>query len=194
MKHYFNMKESNSIILGVDPGTNILGFCIIHVENKTIRLIEMSVLQLRGFADHQQKLKQIYERLQSIIDRHQPTEMAIEAPFYAKNPQSLLKLGRAQGVAIAAGVAKNLKVWEYAPKKIKQSITGNGNATKEQVAAMLQQILNTPVNHQFLDATDALATAVCHTYQQGSPQFGNGQKFTSWEAFLNANPSRKKAL
>ncbi|MEY2949920.1 MAG: crossover junction endodeoxyribonuclease RuvC [Saprospiraceae bacterium] len=188
------MKKINSIILGVDPGTNILGFCIIQVEDKSIRLIEMSVLQLKGLPDHQQKLKQIYERLQSIIDRHQPTEMAIEAPFYAKNPQSLLKLGRAQGVAIAAAVAKNLKVWEYAPKKIKQSITGNGNATKEQVAAMLQQILNIPINPKFYDATDALATAVCHTYQQGTPQFGNGQKFTSWEAFLNANPSRKKAL
>ncbi len=100
----------------------------------------------------------------------------------------------APAIVLAAAVAKNLKVWEYAPKKIKQSITGNGNATKEQVAAMLQQILNIPINHQFLDATDALATAVCHTYQQGSPQFGNGEKFTSWEAFLNANPSRKKAL
>jgi crossover junction endodeoxyribonuclease RuvC len=182
--------ENNIKILGVDPGTNVLGYALISPGKSGILLLEMGVLHLKDFKEHQLKLKSIYERLQAIIERHQPSQMAIEAPFYAKNPQSMLKLGRAQGVAIAAAVALNVEVWEYSPKKIKQSVTGNGNATKEQVAAMLGQILKQPIHHKFLDATDALATALCHHFQHGNSKSYDIKKHTGWKSFIEANPKK----
>jgi crossover junction endodeoxyribonuclease RuvC len=182
-------KEKNIKILGVDPGTNVLGYALITSSGSSLQLIELGVLHLKEFKEHHLKLKTIYERLQAIIVRHQPTQMAIEAPFFAKNPQSMLKLGRAQGVAIAAAVALQLDVCEYSPKKIKQSVTGNGNATKEQVAAMLNQIMKQPIQHQFLDATDALATAVCHHFQTGKSTNLLG-KTKDWKSFIQANPKK----
>ena len=177
-------------LLGVDPGTNILGYAIIEIEKKKPILRDMGVIYPGKFKAHQEKLKHIFERLQSIIDIHQPREMAIEAPFYSKNPQSMLKLGRAQGVAIAAAMMKGVNITEYAPRKIKQSVTGKGNASKEQVAAMLSNILNFKVDDYYLDATDALATALCHFYQSGSVLKGQ-KRYNDWGSFLKDNPNRK---
>ncbi|MDX1941204.1 MAG: crossover junction endodeoxyribonuclease RuvC [Saprospiraceae bacterium] len=176
-------------ILGVDPGTNILGYGIIEVENKTIQLVDLGVLYLKEELEQPEKLKRIFERLQIIISEFKPSQMAIEAPFYGKNIQSMFKLGRAQGVAIAAAITKGLTVTEYSPKKIKQAVTGNGNAAKEQVAAMLGTILKADLSEQFFDATDALATAVCHYYQSTS-RLGAGKKSKDWNAFAKDNPDR----
>ena len=145
---------------------------------------------MKSLETHQLKLKKIFEELQLIIDKHGPREMAIEAPFFGKNVQSMLKLGRAQGVAIAAAITKGVPITEYSPKKIKQSVTGNGNAAKEQVAAMLSNILRVPIQHKYDDATDALATAICHHYQSGSPVKGK-KRYNDWSAFLNDNPDRE---
>lgn len=155
------------------------------------KLLELGVLQLQKMSSQQAKLKRIFERIQAVIDVYQPREMAIEAPFYGKNIQSMLKLGRAQGVAIAAAITKGLEICEYAPRKIKQSVTGNGNASKEQVAAMLQQILNAKLDHYALDATDALATAICHHFQSSSAIGKAGKRYDDWSAFLRDNPNRK---
>jgi len=176
-------------LLGIDPGTNVLGYAIIEIQNKKLRLIEHGVVKLAHLANHQLKLKKIFERIQQLIDIHQPKEMAIEAPFYGKNIQSMLKLGRAQGVAIAASITKGVEMTEYAPKKIKQSITGSGNASKEQVAAMLENILKTKLEHTTFDATDALATAVCH-YFQTSSLLGKSRQSGGWKGFLKDNPDR----
>jgi len=176
-------------ILGIDPGTNILGFGLLEIENKTMRLIDLGVVNLKKEEEQPEKLKRIFERLQEIIVQYQPREMAIETPFYGKNVQSMFKLGRAQGVAIAAAITKGLTVTEYSAKKIKQAVTGNGNASKEQVAAMLGTILKTDLNEQYLDATDALATAVCHYYQSTS-RVGSSTKGKGWSGFLKDNPDR----
>ena len=176
--------------MGVDPGTNVMGYAIIEVKGKKIALVEMGVVSMGKYDSHQMKLKQIFERLQAIIDRHQPEQMAIEAPFFGKNVQSMLKLGRAQGVAIAAAMTKGLEMAEYSPKSIKKSVTGNGNAAKEQVAAMLENILGQKLDTKYLDATDALGAAVCHFYQSGSV-LGGQKKYSSWESFLKDNPDRK---
>ncbi len=178
-------------ILGVDPGTNILGYGIIEVENKAIALIDLGVLYLKEETEQSEKLKRIFERLQKIITEFNPSQMAIEAPFYGKNVQSMFKLGRAQGVAIAAAITKGLTVTEYSPKKIKQAVTGNGNAAKEQVAAMLGTILRADLTDQYFDATDALATAVCHYYQSSS-RYGSGKKSKDWSTFIKNNPDRAK--
>lgn len=177
-------------LLGVDPGTNILGYALLNVDNRKLSLCDMGVIYPGKFETHQEKLKHIFERLQSIIDIYAPREMAIEAPFYAKNPQSMLKLGRAQGVAIAAAMMKGVDITEYSPRKIKQSVTGKGNASKEQVAAMLGNTLNFNIDDYYLDATDALATAVCHFYQSGSPLSGQ-KRYNDWGSFLKDNPGRK---
>lgn len=177
-------------LLGVDPGTNILGYALLDVAQKKMTLCDLGVIFPGKFSTHQDKLKHIFERLQSIIDTYQPSEMAIEAPFYAKNPQSMLKLGRAQGVAIAAAMMKGVGITEYAPRKIKQSITGNGNASKEQVAAMLGSILKFDAKEHGLDATDALAAAVCHFYQSSSVLKGQ-KRYGDWSSFLKDNPGRK---
>lgn len=176
-------------LLGIDPGTNVLGYAVIEIEKKKMRLLEMGVVHLKQFKEQSLKLKRIFERLQTIIDIHQPREMAIEAPFFGKNVQSMLKLGRAQGVSMAAAITKGLEITEYSPKKIKQSVTGNGNATKEQVAAMLSNILHFKIDDYYLDATDALATVVCHFYQSSSPLAGK-KKYDGWSSFINNNPDR----
>ncbi|MCB0596720.1 MAG: crossover junction endodeoxyribonuclease RuvC [Lewinellaceae bacterium] len=184
-------KKDTYRLLGVDPGTNILGYAIVEVEQKKLQLIDMGVIYLKKMQDHQDKLQHIFERLQSIIEIYQPREMAIEAPFYGKNPQSMLKLGRAQGVAIAAAITKGVRITEYSPKKIKQSVTGNGNAAKEQVAAMLSNILDFKLDGYYLDATDALATAVCHFYQSGSILSGK-KRYNDWGSYLKDNPGKAK--
>jgi len=178
-------------LLGIDPGTNILGYAIIEVRKNKLLLVTHGVLSLNHLDNHQLKLKKIFERIQQLIDQYSPREMAIEAPFYGKNVQSMLKLGRAQGVAIAAAITKGVEMTEYAPKKIKQSVTGNGNASKEQVAAMLETILQQKLDKISLDATDALAAAVCHHYQSNS-LFGRRGNYSGWKGFINDNPNRIK--
>lgn len=178
-------------MLGVDPGTNVLGYAVIETEGKYFRLLDFGVIHLRSLDDQQWKLKKIFEDLQIIITKYKPHEMAIEAPFFGKNVQSMLKLGRAQGVAIAAGITNGLSITEYSPKKIKQAITGKGNASKEQVAAMLRNILNRELDQQYLDATDALATAVCHFYQSSNHLTGKSGKFKGWQGYLKDNPERQ---
>src|ERR1043165_5691418 len=156
------MPVKDKIILGIDPGTLIMGYGILHVSGSKLSPLGIGVIKLEKYADHNLRLKKIFERIIGIIDQFKPDELAIEAPFFGKNVQSMLKLGRAQGVAIAAALSKNIPITEYSPKKIKMSITGNGNASKEQVAAMLQQILGLKEQHDYLDATDALGAAFCH--------------------------------
>jgi len=185
------MKER--IILGIDPGTSVLGYGLIHVKGNEIRLITMDVLRLEKITDHALKLEKIFNSCIEIIEKYNPDELAIEAPFFGKNVQSMLKLGRAQGVAIAAALSRKLTVNEYAPRKIKQSITGLGSASKEQVASMLQKTLHIPVETmpKKLDATDGLAAALCHYYQTKNPAL-MGSKSKNWESFIRANPGRIK--
>ena len=184
-------KQETYRLLGIDPGTNVLGYAVIEVQGNSIRLLDIGVVQLHRMTEHQLKLKHIFERLQTIIKIYEPREMAIEAPFYGKNVQSMLKLGRAQGVAMAAGIMMNVNITEYSPRKIKQSVTGNGNAAKEQVAAMLTQTLKVDLRNYDLDATDALATAVCHFYQSQSPLAGS-KRYKDWSGFLKDNPDKLK--
>ncbi len=186
------MKEEKRVrLLGVDPGTVVLGFAIIEATAKQIGILEIGVVHLKKYDNHYLRLQQIYQRLQRLIQNYGPREMAIEAPFYGKNVQSMLKLGRAQGVAMAAGMMHDVAITEYSPKKIKQSITGNGNATKEQVAAMLENILKVKLDDYVDDATDALATAICHHYQSQS-LFSSSKKYNNWENFLKDNRDRVK--
>lgn len=184
-----NAKHQTKRILGVDPGTNILGFAIIDCKKQQLKLVEMGVINLKSLGEQQFKLKRIFEDLQFLISKHQPDEMAIEAPFYGKNPQSMLKLGRAQGVAIAAAMVRGLEITEYMPKKIKLAVTGNGNASKEQVAAMLSSLLRADMSGQYLDATDALATAVCHHFKSEN-RLKTGKQYGGWGAFLKDNPDK----
>lgn len=187
------MKETvnpQKVILGIDPGTIVMGYGVISVNGQKISLISMGVVQLSKYEDTFQRLKIIAEKVKGLIENYKPNECAIEAPFFGKNVQSMLKLGRAQGVAIASCLINGLEVTEYSPKKIKQSITGNGNATKEQVAAMLQHICRFELQPKFLDATDGLAAAVCHHFQ-GNALTGN-TKYKDWNSFLKNNPNRLK--
>lgn len=188
------MEEQSTRILGIDPGTNVLGFAIISADKKNIQVIEIGVVTFAHIGSEQtEKLRYIFEQVQDLIRQHQPTEMAIEQPFYAKNVQSMLKLGRAQGVAIAAGMVNNLATTEYLPKKIKKAVTGNGNASKEQVAGMLESILKMKFSEKYFDATDALAAAVCHWYQTSHGTAIKGAKsYSGWKAFLSDNPKRAK--
>lgn len=181
-------------ILGVDPGTNIMGYAVIEVQFKPtkLRIIDIDVLHMKSETEAYLKLKYIFEHIRKVIIEHKPTVMAIEAPFYGKNVQSMLKLGRAQGVAIAAAMVQGIEVIEYSPKKIKQSVTGRGNASKEQVAAMLSNIMQEPLTEQYADATDALATAVCHHYQSNSALGGASKKYSSWEQFAKDQQGRIK--
>lgn len=176
------------IILGIDPGTTIMGFGLIKVVNKKMEFIQMNELQLKKYDDHYLKLKHIFERTTELIDTYNPDEIAIEAPFYGKNVQSMLKLGRAQGVAMAAGLSREIPITEYFPKKIKMAITGNGNATKEQVALMLKSLLNLKTLPKNLDATDGLAAAVCHFYNSG--KVVGGKNYTGWASFVKQNPNK----
>ena len=178
------------IILGIDPGTNIMGYGLIRQKAGSISLITMGVLKLGSYDNHALKLKKIFERTLGIIDEYKPDELAVEAPFFGKNVQSMLKLGRAQGVAMAAALHKDIPIFEYSPKKIKQSITGNGNASKEQVSAMLMNIVKFSEVPEYLDATDGLAAAVCH-YFQGSA-IKQDKSYTGWKSFIQNNPKRVK--
>lgn len=182
--------NSERIILGIDPGTNIMGYGLIHIKGSELRLVTLGVLQLSKYANHALKLKKIFERSLSLIDTYHPDEFAIEAPFFGKNVQSMLKLGRAQGVSMAAALYRDVPIFEYTPKKIKQSITGNGNASKEQVAAMLKTILSMKDDPEYLDATDGLAAAVCHYFQKGATS--NGDQYSGWKQFMKQNPGRVK--
>jgi len=177
------------IILGIDPGTNIMGYGLILQQGNKISLVAMGVIKLGKYDNHALKLKKIFERTLSMIEEFKPDEMALEAPFFGKNVQSMLKLGRAQGVAMAAGLYKDLPIFEYSPKKIKQSITGNGNASKEQVAAMLKNLVKFKTEPEYLDATDGLAAAVCHYFQGNTSS--NSKSYGNWSSFLKENPNRK---
>lgn len=178
------------IILGIDPGTTIMGFGLIKVANKKMVFLQLNELNLKKYDDHYLKLKLIFERTIELIDSHHPDEIAIEAPFFGKNVQSMLKLGRAQGVAMAAGLSREVPITEYSPKKIKMAITGNGNASKEQVAKMLQSILSLKELPKNLDATDGLAAAVCHFYNAG--RITIGKSYSGWSAFVKQNEGRVK--
>lgn len=184
--------SDDRIILGIDPGTTVMGYGLIKVSGSQVSLIAMGVLDLKKYTDHYTKLDKIYNRTLSLIDEFRPESLAVEAPFFGKNVQSMLKLGRAQGVAIAAAISRQLPVTEYAPLKIKMAITGNGNASKEQVADMLRRFLHIPPEHMLpqLDATDGLAAAFCHYLQQGKPS--RQQTFKSWKEFVDKNQSRVK--
>lgn len=178
------------IILGIDPGTSITGYGVIKTLGTTPQLISIGFVDLSKFTDHYLKLKHIFDKTIEIIDEFHPDELAIEAPFFGKNVQSMLKLGRAQGAAIAAALTRSLPIFEYAPRKIKMSITGQGAASKEQVAAMLGNILKFNITEIKLDATDGLAAALCHFYQTNKPVAE--KNYYSWKDFLNKNPKRVK--
>jgi len=179
---------TEKIILGIDPGTTIMGFGLIKVVNKSMELMQMDELILKKYSDHYTKLKLIFERTLHLVDTYHPDEVAIEAPFFGKNVQSMLKLGRAQGVAMAACLIREVPITEYSPKKIKMAITGNGNASKEQVAKMLQNTLHIKELPKNLDATDGLAAAVCHFYNSG--RVTSDKSYSGWGAFVNQNKNR----
>lgn len=185
------MQKTAKIILGIDPGTLLMGYGIIEVKGTTMMMKDMNVLKLSGKKDNYIRLQLIHKKVEELIKKHKPTEFAIEAPFFGKNVQSMLKLGRAQGVAIAAAISAGLPVTEYSPKKVKQSITGNGNADKEQVWKMLQRLLSLKEEPQYFDATDALAVAVCHHFQD-RPALKTAGRLKGWEEFLTKNPGRIK--
>lgn len=182
--------KSERVILGIDPGTNIMGYGLIQQKSSKLQLISLGVVQLSKYGNQALKLKNIFERTLFLIDEYKPDELAIEAPFYGKNVQSMLKLGRAQGVAMAAALFRSVPIFEYTPKKIKQSITGNGNASKEQVAAMLINLLSIDKKPEYLDATDGLAAAVCHYFQKGIST--SGSNYSGWKQFITKNPGRVK--
>src|SRR6202000_1925154 len=185
-----NHKER--IILGIDPGTAVMGYGLIKETGPKIELISLGVVKMGNMDDHMLKLQRIFEKTVALIDNYHPDCLAIEAPFYGKNIQVMLKLGRAQGVAMAAALSRNVEITEYAPRKIKQSITGNGNAAKEQVAAMLQNLLKFKETPEFLDATDGLAVAVCHSFQRIATGSKSGSKksYSGWETFVKDNTGR----
>lgn len=175
-------------IIGVDPGSTTTGYAVIEEKGGKIYVLTMGIIKLSRYPDHQRKLREIFLRVQQVIEQYNPKKMAIEAPFYGKNPQSMLKLGRAQGVAIAAASAMALDVEEFSPKRIKQSITGNGNSSKEKVAGMLELILGKNLDKKTLDATDALAVAVCMSFGRENNLTSN--KGGSWEDYIKSNPGR----
>lgn len=180
--------ETERIILGIDPGTSIMGFGVIQVNGKKMKFKQLNELQLTKYDDHYTKLAYIFDRTIQLIDQFLPDEIAVEAPFYGKNVQSMLKLGRAQGVAMAAGLSRRIPITEYSPKKIKMAITGNGNASKEQVAKMLKQILHFDELPKNLDSTDGLAAAVCHFYNGNKAK--TGTNYSSWSAFVKKNQDK----
>ena len=182
--------QTDKIILGIDPGTTIMGYGLIHIKENKMELIQMGVLHLSKLESHELKLKKIFERTLQLVDEYKPDELAVEAPFFGKNVQSMLKLGRAQGVAMSAALYREVPIFEYAPKKIKMAITGKGTGSKEQVAAMLKSLLNIKEMPKHLDATDGLAAAVCHYFQRNPS--GTGKKYTGWGSFLKDNPDKLK--
>ncbi|MDR3137359.1 MAG: crossover junction endodeoxyribonuclease RuvC [Tannerellaceae bacterium] len=182
------MKER--IILGIDPGTIVMGYGLLHALGKKGEMMTMGVLQLNKYEDHYLRLRKIFERVSGLIEEYKPDELAIEAPFFGKNVQSMLKLGRAQGVAMTAALVRDIPIYEYAPLKIKLAITGNGSASKEQVAGMLQRILHIPdeLMVKELDATDGLGAALCHMLESGAPV--GEKKYTNWKEYIAKNPQR----
>lgn len=187
------MKEgySKNRIIGIDPGTNILGYAIIDAEKNQYHLHEMGTLRMTHLDNQADKLRIIFNRLLQLILQYKPTTLAIEAPFYGKNVQSMLKLGRAQGVVMAAALSQGLEIGEYSPRKVKQSITGNGNAAKEQVAAVLAHLFQRPMKTESLDATDALAIALCHHFQSGKTT-ASLKHYSGWDSFIKENKNRIK--
>lgn len=186
------MLNKERIILGIDPGTQVMGYGVLRVLNNKPQMQAIGILKLNTKEDHYLRLKKIYDFVLALVEEHLPDELAIEAPFFGKNVQSMLKLGRAQGVAMAAALARDVPIFEYAPLKIKMSLTGNGSAAKEQVAYMVQNYLKIPQEKMLkeLDATDGMAAALCHFFQTNKP---NPEKqFTSWKDFINKNPSKVK--
>lgn len=180
------------VILGIDPGTNLLGFGIVRVDAAgRPGFIDMGVVDLRKVESVYDKLEVIHEKVGALCDLHHPDDLAIESPFYGKNAQVILKLGRAQGAAMIAGLNRGVKVYEYAPRKAKMAICGNGAASKEQVCLMVQRTLGIKIDSKYLDATDALAIAMCHFYQLTSPLAATPAK-GSWEKFVASNPERIK--
>ncbi|MBY0244159.1 MAG: crossover junction endodeoxyribonuclease RuvC [Sphingobacteriaceae bacterium] len=185
------IEKKERIILGIDPGTSIMGYGVILEKGSKIELITLGIVRMDHLDDHYLKLKRIFQKSVDLIEQYKPDVLAIESPFYAKNIQVTLKLGRAQGIAMAAALNKDIPVTEYAPRKIKQSITGSGTASKEQVAAMLQRLLNFKETPEFLDATDGLAVAVCHAFQKVNTN-SNSKSYSGWEAFAKDNKKRLK--
>lgn len=184
------MQKAAKIILGIDPGTLQMGYSIIEIGNGRMILKEMQTLRLSGKKDNHERLHLIHKKVSELIVLFRPDEFAIEAPFFGKNVQSMLKLGRAQGVAIAAAMSAGIPVTEYSPRKVKQSITGNGNADKEQVWKMLKELLKIKEQPKYFDATDALAIAVCHHFQMNVIISKAGKGFNSWDDFIRKNPQR----
>jgi crossover junction endodeoxyribonuclease RuvC len=182
--------RAEKIILGIDPGTNITGYGLLKVTGSKPELIKLGVIDMSKCSDHYLKLKKIFEGITAVIDEYHPDELAIEAPFYGKNVQSMLKLGRAQGAAIAAALSRSMPVFEYAPRKVKMSITGQGAASKEQVASMLMSLLRFKDKDFKLDATDGLAVALCHYYQSSAPV--SVKAYSGWKDFMKKNPDRLK--
>ncbi|MBB6462857.1 crossover junction endodeoxyribonuclease RuvC [Flammeovirga kamogawensis] len=179
--------QPEKLVLGIDPGTQVMGYGLIHVQGSKVSLVQYGVIHLKKFTTHALKLRKIHERITNILEEYAPDEMALEAPFVGQNIQSALKLGRAQGVAMSAALIRDIPITEYAPKKVKVAVTGNGNASKEQVASMLEKLLKFKMDDKtLLDATDALGVAVCHVFQKGD----NTQKKQSWKNFLTDNPNR----
>lgn len=178
-------------IIGIDPGTNILGYGIIEIDSKHPHFVDMGVFDLRKIKDPFEKLANIYAGVGELLDEHHPDQLAVESPFYGKNAQVILKLGRAQGAALTSAVIRGIPVAEYAPRKAKIAICGNGAASKEQVSMMIQKTLNVKLDPKYLDATDALAIALCHYYQLTSPLAQVGGK-SDWATFLAQNPDRIK--
>lgn len=185
-------EAKEKIILGIDPGTNIMGYGLILITGKNYSLLQYGVIHLKKYSTHELKLKKIFERITGLIDEFHPDSVALEAPFYGENVQSMLKLGRAQGVAMAAALAREIPIAEYSPKKVKQSVTGNGNASKIQVAEMLKTLLKIEEIPKLLDATDALAVALCHHFHDGRLQTRG--RTAGWKSFLEDNPGRVKGL
>jgi crossover junction endodeoxyribonuclease RuvC len=183
--------KKERLILGIDPGTAVMGYGLVKETGQKMELVSLGVVKLDKLDDHMLKLQRIFEKTLALIDNYHPDCMAIESPFYGKNIQVMLKLGRAQGVCMAAGLNRNIDITEYAPRKVKQSITGNGNATKEQVAAMLQSLLKFTETPDFLDATDGLALAVCHSFQRvPSGKGGSKKSYSGWDTFVKDNAKR----
>ena len=187
-----NVNDFGRVIIGIDPGTNVMGYGILGINGKKPQLVAMGVIKLSKFDDHYMRLRRIYERVSGLVKQYLPDEMAIEAPFFGTNVQSMLKLGRAQGVAMAAALTRDIPIVEYEPRKIKMAITGNGAASKEQVAEMLRRILAIDKDDMpdFLDATDALAAALCHFYESGKPVVAKGAR--SWAEYIAKNPGKVK--
>ena len=191
MKHV-----SERIIMGIDPGTIIMGYGLLEVKGQEAKLLALGTINLNKFDNHYLRLRRIFDRVLGLIDEYHPDELAIEAPFFGKNVQSMLKLGRAQGAAMIAGLQRGLPITEYAPLRIKQSITGSGSASKEQVAAMLQRILSIPETDmpKHLDATDGLAVALCHFYQTSNPLASSNKVIRNWSDFVKSNPNKVHGL